>query len=95
MKRVVTIRKVSSLQLKKIYRKGCQVFAMHMEEAPMDKVPSVEDYVVLKEFEDVFKEILGFPLKRYIDFSINLMSGASHVSKTLYRMSTPCNLKRY
>jgi hypothetical protein len=87
--RVVTIREVSSLQLKKSYRKGCQVFAVHMEEAPKDKVPSVEDCAVLKEFEDVFKEILGFPPKRDIDFSINMMLGATPVSKTPYRMSTP------
>jgi len=42
--RDVTIIKISALQLKKFYRKGCQVFA----EAPMDKLPSVEDCVVLK-----------------------------------------------
>jgi hypothetical protein len=36
----------------------------------------------------VFKEILGLPPKRDIDFSINLMSGATHVSKTPYSMST-------
>jgi hypothetical protein len=29
------------------------------------------------------------PPKRDIDFSINLMSRATHVSKTPYRMSTP------
>jgi hypothetical protein len=69
--------------------KGCQVFAAHMEEAHVYKVPSVEDCSVLKEFKDVFKEISGFPPKRNIDFSINLMSGATHVSKTPYRMSTP------
>jgi hypothetical protein len=78
--RVVTIREVSALQLKKSYRKGCQVFAVHMEEAPKDKVPNVEDCAVLKEFEDVFKEISGLPLKRDIDFSINMMPGSS----TLY-----------
>jgi hypothetical protein len=60
-----------------------------MEEAPKDKVPSVEDCAVMKEFEDVFKEILGFPRKRDIDFSINLMPGATLVSKTPYRMSMP------
>jgi hypothetical protein len=32
-----------------------------MEEEPEDKVPNVEDCVVLKKFKDVFKEILGFP----------------------------------
>jgi hypothetical protein len=48
IRRVVTIREVSTLQLKKSYKKGCQVFSMHMEEAPKDKVPNVEDYAVLK-----------------------------------------------
>jgi hypothetical protein len=36
----------------------------------------------------VFKEVLGLPLKRDIDFSINLIPGAALVSKTPYRMST-------
>jgi hypothetical protein len=69
--------------------KGCQVFVAHMEEAQEDKVTSVEDCSILKEFEDVFKEISGLPLKRYIDFSINMIPGAIPVSKTPYRMSTP------
>jgi hypothetical protein len=43
------------LQLKEIYRKWCQIFAAHMEETPKDKVSNIEDYAVLKEFEDVFK----------------------------------------
>jgi hypothetical protein len=60
-----------------------------MEEETVNKVPSVEDCTVLKEFEDVFKEILRFPPKRDIDFSINLMLRESLVSKTPYRMSTP------
>jgi hypothetical protein len=32
------------MQLKKCYRKGCQIFAAHMEEAPKDKVPNLEDH---------------------------------------------------
>jgi hypothetical protein len=52
-------------------------------------VPNLEYYAVLKDFEDVFKEVLGLPPKRDIDFSINLMPGAPPVSKTPYRMSTP------
>jgi hypothetical protein len=80
--------------LKKIYKKGCQVFSTHTEEAPKDKVLSIEDCAVLKEFKDVFKEIPRFPLKIYIDFSINLMLGATPVSKTPHRMSTP-KLKKF
>jgi hypothetical protein len=87
--REVTIREILALQLKKCYRKGCQIFAAHMEETPRDKMPNLEDHVVLEEFEDVFREVPGLPPKRDIDFSINLMPGAAPVSKTPYRMSTP------
>jgi hypothetical protein len=61
---------------------------MHMEEEPKDKVPSMEDCTILKEYEDVFKEIPGLPPKRDIKFSINMMSGETLVSETPYRMST-------
>jgi hypothetical protein len=39
-------------------------------------------------YEDVFKDISGLPLKRHIDFSINMMLGETCVSKTPYRMGT-------
>jgi hypothetical protein len=87
--RVVTIPEISALQLKKCYRRGCHIFEAHMEKTPEDKVPNLEDYPVLKEFEDVFKEVPGLPRRRDIDFSIDLMHGAAPVSKTPYRMSTP------
>jgi hypothetical protein len=38
-----------------------------MEEYPKDKVPNIEDYEVLKEFEYIFREIPGLPPKRDID----------------------------
>ena len=41
--RVMTIREISSLQLKKNYRKRCQIFTTLVEEAPKDKVLSMED----------------------------------------------------
>ena len=50
---------------------------------------SIGDHVVLKEFEDEFQEVFRLPPKRDIDFSVNLMPGATLVSKTPYRMSTP------
>jgi hypothetical protein len=42
------------MQLKKCYRKGCQLFVAHVEEAPKDEVSNIGDHAVLKEFEDVF-----------------------------------------
>jgi hypothetical protein len=52
--RVVAIREISVMQLKKCFRKGCQLFASHLEEAPEDKVSKIKDHAVLKEFQDIF-----------------------------------------
>jgi hypothetical protein len=52
--RVVVVREISAMQLKKSFRKGCHIFASHMEEQPRDKMPSIEDHQVLRDFEDVF-----------------------------------------
>jgi hypothetical protein len=87
--KAVIVREISALQLKKCYRRGCQIFSAHMEETPKDKVPNLEDYVVLEDFEDVFKEVPGLPPRRDINFSINLMPRVAPVSKTPYIMSTP------
>jgi hypothetical protein len=87
--RAVIVQEISAMQLKKCYRKGCQIFVAHMEEASKDNVSNMEDHAVLEDFEDVFKEVPRLPPKRDIDFSINLMPGATSVSKTPYRMSTP------
>jgi hypothetical protein len=59
-----------------------------MEEAAKDKVASIKDHLVLRDFEDVSREIPRLPSKRDIDFSIDLVPGATPVSKTPYRMGT-------
>jgi hypothetical protein len=46
---------ISAMQLKNFYRKGCPIFASHMEETPKNKVSNIEYYVVLRDFEDMFK----------------------------------------
>jgi hypothetical protein len=83
------MREISALQLKRCFRKGCQLYAARLEELDNTKGRSLEYLLVLQEFEDVFQEIPGFPPRREIDLSINLVPGAAPVSKTLYRMSTP------
>jgi hypothetical protein len=51
------------MQLKKSFRKGCHILAAQMEETTKDKVVCIEDHMVLRDFEDVFKEIPGLPPK--------------------------------
>jgi hypothetical protein len=86
--RAMAVREISAMQLKKCYRKGCQLFVARVEEASQDVVSNLEDHEVLKEFKDVFQEVPGLPLRRDIDFSINLMPGTTPVSKAPFRMST-------
>ena len=48
--RHVSITEISSMQLKKSFKKGCKIYATHMEAGAKDKIPSVEDHIVLKYF---------------------------------------------
>jgi hypothetical protein len=72
-----------------VLREGCQLFAAHVEEAYRDEVSNIEDHAILKEFDDVFQEVPGLPPKRDIHFYVNLMLGATPVSKAPYIMSMP------
>jgi hypothetical protein len=53
--RVVVVIEISTMQMKKSFGKGCKMFLAHMEEASKDKVASIEDHPVLRDFEDVFR----------------------------------------
>jgi hypothetical protein len=85
----ISIRVISSLQLKRHFRKGWKLYVAHVEETRNTKGPSLKYFSVLQEFEYVLQKIPGFPLRREIYFSIDLVPGAASVSKTPYRMITP------
>ena len=70
------------------------MYATHVLEATKNETPRLDDFHVLQEFKEVFlDEIPGLPPKRDIDFTIGLVSGATPMSKTPYRMSTPESLE--
>ena len=88
--KVISVRHISAMQLKKVCRKGCQLYAAHILQATENETPRLEDFHVLQEFRDVFfDEILVIPPKRDNNFTIELVLGAASMSKTPYRMSTP------
>jgi hypothetical protein len=58
--RDISIRDISTLQLKISFRKGCQIYEAHMEESMKNKEPILKYYPVLKEYEYMFEEFLGF-----------------------------------
>jgi hypothetical protein len=76
--------------MRKYFIKACPVYAIQVLESVEDEKPSLEDHPTLREYRDVFsEEVLGLPLRRDIEFSIELAPGAVPMSRTPYRMSTP------
>ena len=54
----------------------------------------LENILIAREFLDVFpEELLSIPLEREVDFSIEILSGTTPISRAPNRM-TPTKLKR-
>ena len=73
----------------KCMRKGCQLYAIQVGFTnSKEKTPVLETIPIVQEFKDVFpEEILGFPSRRDINFTIELLPGVSPISRAPYRMS--------
>ena len=57
------------------------------------EILKLDDILIVREFPDVFLEdLLGIPIDREIEFSIDLLPGTSPISKAPYRMA-PTELK--
>eukprot|EP00253_Pinus_taeda_P003939 PITA_03939 len=88
IKREVSLRYISAMQMKRCLRKGCEAYVI--QEVSQGKGPSLGQYPVLAEFPDVFpKELPGLPPVRELDLTIELKLGTQPISKTPYRMTTP------
>jgi hypothetical protein len=86
----VSVRQISTLQVKKYCRKGCPLYAIQVLNFVEDHKPSIEDHPILIEYKDAFsEEVPGLPPRRDIDFSIKLVLGTMPMSRAPYRMSTP------
>ena len=60
----VSVRKISSLQTKKCFRRGCKLFAVNIQDIEAKREQNIQEFSVLIEFKDVFpKEIPGLSLK--------------------------------
>jgi len=50
----VSIRKITTLQLGRYFKKNCLIYAVHILDSEKDKRPALEDYPALQEYKDVF-----------------------------------------
>jgi hypothetical protein len=75
VQRKVSLRFISTMKVKQCLRQGCRIYVV---EAMKDrKGPSLDQYPVLSEFQDVFpNELSGLPPERELDFTIELKPSA-------------------
>nr|XP_010914586.1 acetolactate synthase 2, chloroplastic-like [Elaeis guineensis] len=73
-----------AIRAKRLLVKGCEGFLVTILDT-QDKKLKLEDIPVVKEFFDIFSDdLLGLPPDREIEFSIDLISGTSPISKAPY-----------
>ena len=78
---------ISAAIARKMVRKGCEAYLAYVIDTIKER-PSVSDIPTVSDFPDVFPEELpGLPPQREIEFSINVVPGATPVSITPYRMA--------
>jgi hypothetical protein len=79
----ISVRQISSLQMKKYCRKGCSLYSIQVLESVENEKPNLEGHPILREYKDVFpKEVSGLPPRRDIDFLIELTPGVVPASRT-------------
>lgn len=77
---------VSTLKAQELFRKGCQCYLAHIiyDQGNLN----FKRILIVRDFPNVFpKELPGIPLKREVDFTIDVIPGTSPISKVPYHMA--------
>jgi hypothetical protein len=84
----VSLRFISSLQLRKSMCKGCKIYViLALNEKGL--VEGLEHLMLVREFVDVFpEELLGMSSEMKLEFTIDLKHGTESISRMPYQMST-------
>ncbi|XP_074351813.1 uncharacterized protein LOC141690960 [Apium graveolens] len=81
------VKLISTLKASKLLSKGCDGYLAFVKDTSRDE-PRIEDYPVVREYEDVFPdELPGLPPHREVEFTIELVPGVEPISKAPYRMA--------
>ncbi|XP_074328102.1 uncharacterized protein LOC141666014 [Apium graveolens] len=81
------VKLISALKASKLLSKGCDGYLAFVKDTSKDE-PRIEDYPVVREYEDVFPdELPGLPPHREVEFTIELVPGAEPISKVPYQMA--------
>jgi len=85
------LRSITASQKGKCLREGCQIYALQVGYTNLEeKTITLENIPIVQTLPNVFlEEIHELPIKRDIEFTIELIPRAYLVSKAPYRMSIP------
>ena len=83
---------ILAMQARRLLRKGCEAFLALVLNSKRGQI-ELENIMVVKDFPDVFpEELLGIPLVREVDLSIEILPGTAPTSRAPYKMA-PTELK--
>jgi hypothetical protein len=86
----VSVRQISTLQMKKYFIKGCSLYPIQVLESIENDNPNLEDQPILRQYRDVFlEEVPGLPPRRDIELLIELTPREVPSSRNPYIMSMP------
>ena len=78
---------ISAATTRTMVRKGCEAYLEYMIDTKKVE-PSLLDILTVCDYPDVFpKEFPGLPPQREIEFTIDVVQGATLTSITMYRMA--------
>ena len=78
---------ISAMTAQKMLRKGCQGYLAYVVETGKEGT-ILDEISVVREFPDVFPDdIVGLPLEREVEFTIDLIPGTEPISIPPYRMA--------
>nr|GEX83870.1 putative reverse transcriptase domain-containing protein [Tanacetum cinerariifolium] len=81
------LKVISCIKARKYVKRGCHLFLAHVMENKT-KEKRLKDVPVIHDFPEVFPEKFpGLPPPRQVEFRINLVPGAAHVSRIPYRLA--------
>ena len=92
IRREIAYSLINAMTASKMLQKGCQGYLAFVVDMRQEGT-RLEDIPIVKEFPDVFPDdILGLPLDREVEFTIDLIPGTETISIPPYRMA-PAKLR--
>ena len=79
----------SNARVRQCLQQGCKGFVAYVMDTRVDseRLRSVEEVPIVREFPDVFpEELSGVPPVRQVEFSIDLVSGAAPIAKVPFAL---------